>query len=150
VPGDPVTADAVTADAVPERPLPVFPEPDTEPFWTATGQHRLLYQVCLACGEIVFYPRRHCTGCLSGDLEWRESAGRGTIYTFTVIRQHGQPFFRQHIPYVVGFIDLDEGFRMLAEIEADPQTVGVAQRVTLSWEDHAEVSIPLFRPDDQA
>lgn len=145
MPGDAVTAAAVTADAVPERPLPVFPEPDTEPFWTATGQHRLLYQVCLACGEIVFYPRRHCTGCLSGDLEWRESAGRGTIYTFTVIRQHGQPYFRGRLPYVLGFIDLDEGFRLLAEIDTAPDTVRVGQRVTVGWEDHAELAVPVFR-----
>lgn len=138
----------MTAAAVPERPLPIFPEPDTEPFWAATRQHRLVYQVCLACGEIVFHPRRHCTGCMAGELEWRESSGRGTIYTFTVIRQHGQPYFRQRTPYVVGFIDLDEGFRMLAEIEADPAAVRVAQRVALCWEDHAEASVPLFRPDE--
>jgi uncharacterized OB-fold protein len=140
----------VTAPAVPERPLPVFPEPDTEPFWAATREHRLVYQVCPGCGEIVFHPRAHCTGCLSGELEWRESAGRGTVYTFTVIRQHAQPYFRQRTPYVVAFIDLDEGFRMLAEIEADPAAVRVAQRVALAWEDHAEVSIPLFRPDEPA
>jgi uncharacterized OB-fold protein len=138
----------VTAAAVPQRPLPVFPEPDTEPFWAATGGHRLLYQVCLACGDIVFYPRRHCTGCMSGELDWRESAGRGTIYTFTVIRQHGQPYFKERIPYVVGFIDLDEGFRMLAEIKADPAAIRVAQRVALEWEDHTDVSIPLFRPEE--
>jgi uncharacterized OB-fold protein len=130
-----------------QRPLPLFPEPDTEPFWAATAGHRLTYQVCRDCGEIVFYARRHCTGCLRGDLEWRDSAGRGTVYTFTVIRQAGQPFFRARIPYVVAMIDLDEGFRMLAEIESDPDTVYVGQRVSVGWEDHEGLSVPLFRPD---
>jgi uncharacterized protein len=130
----------------PERPLPLFPEPDTAPFWAATAEHRLTYQVCQACGQVVFHPRRHCTCCTSGDLEWRDSAGAGTVYTFTVIRQHGHPFFRARIPYVVGLIDLDEGFRMLAEIAADPETLQVNQRVGVTWEDHADLSVPIFEP----
>jgi len=130
----------------PERPLPLFPEPDTAPFWAATAEHRLSYQVCRACGQVVFHPRRHCTCCTSGDLEWRDSAGAGTVYTFTVIRQNGHPFFRARIPYVIGFIDLDEGFRMLAEIAADPQALQVNQRVTVTWEDHADLSVPIFEP----
>jgi uncharacterized OB-fold protein len=131
----------------PQRPLPAFPEPDTEPFWAATAEHRLTYQVCVQCGQVVFYPRRHCTGCTSGELEWRDSAGWGTVYSFTVIRQHGHPFFRARIPYVVGLIDLDEGFRMVAEIDAPPDGVHVSQRVAVTWEDHPGLSIPLFRPD---
>jgi uncharacterized OB-fold protein len=130
----------------PERPLPLFPEPDTEPFWTATAEHRLTYQVCRACAQVVFHPRRHCPGCLGGELEWRDSAGQGTVYTFTVIRRSGQPFFRDRIPYVVGLIDLDEGFRMMAEIAADPETVHIDQRVAVSWEDHPTLSVPIFQP----
>ena len=130
----------------PERPLPIFPEPDTEPFWSATAGHRLTYQVCRACGQVVFHPRRHCTGCTSTDLEWRDSAGLATLYTFTVIRQNGQPFFRARIPYVVGLVDLDEGFRMLAEIAAEPDSLHVDGRVCLTWEDHAGLSIPIFVP----
>jgi uncharacterized OB-fold protein len=121
--------------------LPRFPEPDSEPFWQATREHRLLYQVRPATGAPVFYPRRFTVD----ELEWRESAGSGTIYSFTVIRQHGQAYFRGRVPYVVGFIDLDEGFRMLAEIGADPARVRIGQRVAVSWEDHEDVSVPIFR-----
>jgi uncharacterized protein len=130
----------------PERPLPSLAEPDTAPFWAATRDHRLTYQVCVACGEVIFHPRRHCSACLSVDTRWEESAGRGTVYTYTVIRQHGQPYFRSRLPYVLGFIDLDEGFRMLAEIDADPDTVQVGQRVTAGWDDHDELAVPVFRP----
>lgn len=131
--------------AAPQRPLPTLAEPDTAPFWAATQEHRLTYQVCASCGEITFYPRRHCTGCLSPDLRWRDSAGSGTVYTYTVIRQHGLPYFRSRLPYVVGFIDLDEGFRLMAEIDAPPDVIGVGQRVTVGWEDHAELAVPVFR-----
>ena len=80
------------------------------------------------------------------DTEWHDSAGDGTVYTFTVIRQHGQPYFRGRLPYVLGFIDLDEGFRLLAEIDTAPDTIRVGQRVTVGWEDHAELAVPVFRP----
>lgn len=130
-----------------ERPLPRFPEPDTEPFWRATREHRLVYPVCRACGGVVFYPRRHCTHCLSDDLEWRTSAGWGTVYTFTVIRQHGHPWFRSRIPYVVAFVDLDEGFRLMTHVVGtDPEQVRVGQRVRLAWEDAGEVALPVFEP----
>lgn len=131
--------------AAPQRPLPTLAELDTGPFWAATKEHRLTYQVCASCGEITFYPRRHCTGCLSPDLRWHDSAGSGTVYTYTVIRQHGLPYFRSRLPYVVGFIDLDEGFRLMAEIDAPPDAIGVGQRVTVGWEDHAELAVPVFR-----
>jgi hypothetical protein len=67
------------------------------------------------------------------------------VYTFTVIRQNGHPFFRGRVPYLVGLIDLDEGFRMMAEIDAE--AVQVDQRVAVGWEDHDGLSVPVFRPE---
>ena len=130
------------------RPLPRLDEPDTAPFWEAACEGRLVYPVCRGCGAIVFYPRRHCTACTSLDLEWRESAGRGTVYTFTVVRQHGHEYFRSRVPYVVAFIDLDDGFRMLAEVVGvEPEAVEVGQRVRLEWEEHEQARVPLFRAE---
>jgi uncharacterized OB-fold protein len=137
----------MTGPTAPVRPLPRFPEPDTEPFWRATHDHKLLYQADAVTGEVVFFPRR---GPAGRQLEWRESAGTGTIYTFTVIRQHGHAFFRARTPYIVAFVDLDEGFRMLTEIAADPETVHIGARVRVDWEDHDEVSVPVFRLVDGA
>ncbi|HEY1971457.1 MAG TPA: OB-fold domain-containing protein [Pseudonocardia sp.] len=131
----------------PTRPLPSLAEPDTEPFWRATADERLTYPVCDYCGTLVFYPRRTCTGCVHGDLRWRESAGLGRIYTFTVIRQNGSPYFRAQLPYVLAYVDLDEGFRMLTEVVAAPEEVRVGQRVQLRWAGaDGTVKIPVFAP----
>ena len=92
-----------------KRPLPKLDEPDTGPFWAATAQQRLTYPRCRSCGQVVFYPRRHCNACLSTDLEWLQASGSGTVYTFSVVRQSYHPFFRALVPYAVGWIDLDEG-----------------------------------------
>ena len=128
-----------------KRPLPSFPEPDTQPFWEATKNHELRYQVCDDCNKIVFYPRRHCPHCMGLNLSWKTSQGEGAVYTYTVIRQIGHPAFRERAPYIVAWIDLDEGFRMLSTIVGDEITIG--QRVRVTWDDQEnDISLPLFAP----
>ncbi|MCH7954014.1 MAG: OB-fold domain-containing protein [Chloroflexi bacterium] len=131
-----------------DQPLPRFPEPDTQAFWEATKNHELRYQTCDACDGIVFYPRRHCTHCLGKKLSWKTSKGEGTLYTFSVVRQTYHPAFRERVPYVIAWVDLDEGFRILTHVTGidDPAEVSVGQRVVVEWRDYDEVSLPLFRP----
>lgn len=129
------------------RPLPRQPEPDSEPFWAATTRHELRYQQCRRCGRAVFFTRAVCPGCGSGDLELKLSRGAGTIYSLTVVRRDGQPFFRERTPYIYALVDLDEGFRIASEIVTrDVDRVAISDRVQLTWEDHDEVGIPLFEP----
>ena len=133
----------------PVRPLPSLKELDTKPFWEATKQQQLRFQECEECGEVVFYPRAHCTTCLGRSLRWRASRGEGVIYTWSVVRQSYHPFFRSRVPYAVAWIDLDEGPRLLSNVVGveDPAAdVRVGQRVRVEWEVHEELSIPLFRP----
>ena len=136
-----MTADRVTSH------LPDLDEPDTRAFWLATKQHKLVYPVCQACATIVFYPRAHCTGCTGRDLRYRESAQQGSVYTFTVIRSSPVPPFSGRGSYVVAWIDLDEGFRMMSNVVGTPvDQVFIGQRVEVQWDDYDEVALPLFRP----
>jgi uncharacterized OB-fold protein len=144
------STDATDAAEEPRRVLPRFPELDTEPFWEATKEHDLRYQVCDACGAVIFYPRRHCTECTSIDLTWRSSLGRGTIYTFTVIRRSLHPSFMDLVPYVVAWVDVDEGFRMMTHIVGvDPDDaesgLEIGATVEVEWIDRGEVALPAFR-----
>ena len=133
----------------PSRPLPRTDEPDTGEFWRRTKDKVLSYQRCDDCQTIVFYPRRHCTACLGANLSWHDSKGEGEIYTYSVVRQSYHPFFRARVPYAIAWVDLDEGPRILSNIVGvkDPLTeLSVGQRVTVEWEEHEELSVPLFRP----
>ena len=76
-----------------KRPLPRLHELDTQAFWRATKDHELRYQQCDDCDTVVFYPRRHCTGCLGNSLTWKTSSGQGTVYTYSIVRQSYHPFF---------------------------------------------------------
>ena len=136
--------------ADPQRPLPKLHDLDTRPFWEATKNQELKYQQCADCDTVVFYPRRHCTGCLGNNLIWKTSAGKGTVYTYSVVRQSYHPFFRQRVPYAVAWIDLDEGPRLVSNVIGVEDPLGdvqIGMRVQVRWEEHEELSVPLFEPE---
>jgi uncharacterized protein len=129
-----------------KKPLPQ-PDAVSGPFWKAAAEGRLLHQRCPACAHRQFYPRAVCTAC-GADPEWAESSGRGTVHTFTVIRQFGGAGFVEELPYVVAMIELEEGVRMLGNVTDCVVTdVYIGMPVT-AWVVLAEegIGIPLWRP----
>ena len=109
-----------------------------------------MYQVDRDTGDAVFFPRRHNPKNGSSNLEWRESKGLGTVYTFSVVRLNRHPSFAGLGAYAVAYVDLDEGFRMMTNIVgvADPtKDINCGQRVKLVWEDQSTgLSMPMFTP----
>jgi uncharacterized protein len=96
----------------------------------------VVYQAHLAKGELayqwspkaqkaVFYPRVICPFTGSHRLQWRVSAGLGTVYATTVVHPA-----RDGTPYNVALIDCDEGFRLMSRVEdIAPEAVRIGMRV---------------------
>ncbi len=122
---------------------------ESEPFWRAAREGRLMIMHCRACDRPYFYPRRYCPRCWSDETEWREASGRGTIYTYSVVHQNPAPPFRDWAPYAVLLVDLDEGVRVMAdwdrESALDRLAVGLPVQVTFEAVSD-DVSLPRFRP----
>ncbi len=56
-------------------------------------------------------------------VEWVDASGRGTVYSFTV-NQRGQGPWADHSPYVIAYVQLEEGPRVLTNIVgADPDQI---------------------------
>ena len=129
------------------RPAPGS-DPETEPYWKAAHNGRLVVQRCTACGAHQLYPRWRCLRC-RGHVEWVEATGGGTVYSFTVIRQNFSRSFRHLIPYVVALVDLDEGPRVMTNlVGVDPDDVRIGMRVRVKFEPVSEdASVPLFEPE---
>ena len=102
-------------------------------------------QRCPRCGHCQLYARAHCLAC-RGPVDWVTSAGLGTIYSFTVIRQNPSRSFRHLLPFVVALVDLDEGPRMMSNIVGcDPADVVIGARVRVRFEPVSEqAAVPLF------
>lgn len=74
---------------------------------------RLMGSHCRQCGYRTFPPRADCPECLSGNFEYIEYTGNGTLYTHTRI-QAAPSGFEDLGPYDIGVVDLEGGGRLLA------------------------------------
>ena len=109
-----------------------------------------MFQRCSLCGTNVFYPRDVCRGpqCFGvGNLDWVESSGKGSVYSFTVSYQPAHPAFRDDVPYVFAIIELEEGWRMNSNIiNAEANDVKVGMPVEVVWDDVTpEFTLPKFQ-----
>lgn len=123
-----------------------YPSPLTEPFWAACRRHELMVQRCEACGALAFYPRSTCPACGATTLTWQQVSGRGSLYTFTVARRATHRRLVERVPYVIAVVELDEGPHLTSTVvDADVDDLRIGVRLAVDFEDHEEISIPVFR-----
>lgn len=103
------------------------------------GVGRLVGSRCPACGARFFPPRHVCSRCLAEPLEPAALSTRGTVYTYTVVHQAAPGF---ETPYVLGYVDLPEGVRVLGQVAGiapDEARIGMA----------VELAVEPFGEDEQ-
>ncbi len=121
---------------------PIHPTAQTQPFWQACREGRLLYQVCGDCGGTPPIPGALCARCHGGRLQWRESAGRGVVLSHTTVHRAPTPAFKGDLPYVIALVDLDEGFRLMVNVR-DARTPVIGQRVRIDFEPRGPDRLPI-------
>jgi len=124
-----------------------LPRPTTisQPYWDACRDERLTVQKCSDCGSYVLIPQPCCGECQSEKLEWVDSAGRGTLYSFSTVYRPQQPVFET--PYTVVVVELDEGYHMLSNlIGVEPEDVEIGTPLEVFFEKKSdEITLPYFR-----
>ena len=124
-----------------ERILPDPPlTPESAPFYEAGRAGRFLVRRCGSCGRAHWYPRALCPFCF-GETAWEEASGRGTIYSYSVMR-------RVDPPYVIAYVTLAEGPTMLTNlVGCDPDGLAIGQEVEVAWRgSEGGIPVPCFRP----
>ena len=124
--------------------------PETRPFWDAAAQGKLLIKRCTACGEAHYYPRTICPFCFSDKTEWVEASGKGTIYTFSVMRT--PPALRDRLRHAGGRARAADQHRRLRTRQAEDRAGGEggvqADRRRAAADVHAGVSSRMATPGD--
>jgi uncharacterized OB-fold protein len=116
-----------------------YQSPDNQEFWAATGEGRLLLRRCEQCQSFIWYPRPFCPACGSLRTSWERACGRGTVYTFTVVHRSMIPGYRDVVPYVVAYVELAEGPRVMTNIvDVDPAEVTIGMPVSVVFTDTGE------------
>lgn len=143
--GEPVGRDDTSVD----WPLPDI-NPANRPFWEGASEGTLVIQRCPECETTCYPPRIACPRCF-GDLEWFESEGRGTVFTYGIVHRPSKPqVFDQRTPFVTAGVELAEGGVILTNLlNCAPDDVEIGMEVTALFKDVSdEISIPQFEPAD--
>ena len=110
---------------------PNFPLPDTSwegprGFWEAASREQLAIPRCAACGRFQWYPSERCRACGGGELPWTVVSGRGTLFSWAVVRRALVPAFANKVPFVTGLVALaeDPAVRVVTNlIDCDPEAL---------------------------
>jgi hypothetical protein len=132
---------------------PTMPPPavtdDTRPFWEACRRGELVAQRCTHCGTFRHPPTPVCWRCRSFAHAWAPVSGRGTVFSYAVVRRAFLPELEEYVPYTVVVVALDDapGVRLVSNlVDAPPEEVRVGLPVEVVFEEAGgEVTVPRFR-----
>jgi uncharacterized OB-fold protein len=143
---------AITRD---DFPLPDVDDPITAPFFAGAARGELVVPRCDECGAYVWYPRKACPND-GGPLTWSRVSGRGTLFSWTVVRRAFLPAFADKVPFVSALVALDEdpAVRIVTYIvDAERDALRAGERVevafrplTFSTVPNRSVTVPMFTP----
>ena len=134
-------------------PLPDLDSEGTRPFWEAAARGELAIPRCQACSAFVWYPRDRCRACRSAEVAWVPVSGRGTLFSYTIVRHALAKPFAPLLPYTTGLVALEEdpSVRLATLlVDCDPEALQIDQPVKVVFRNlpyvGTEVPAPLFAP----
>jgi uncharacterized OB-fold protein len=138
-----------------EFPLPDVAWPPTREFWEGASRGELRIPRCAECDAYCWYPADACRRCGGADLPWTTMSGRGSLFSWAVVRRALVKPFAAKVPYITGLVSLEEdpSVRIVTIlVDCDPESLQVSLPVEVSFRSHAfpdvegEVVAPFFRP----
>ena len=130
-----------------DKPLPRGEEFNGE-FYQFCKQHELRFQRCRDCGAWRHMPRESCQACGSFNWAWERAAGKGQVFSWTVIHRALHPGFAAELPYAAVVVELEEGVRIVShvlDLPVDRLRVGLPVEVVFD-DVTPEITLPKFRP----
>ena len=114
--------------------LPALTPRNTE--WFTSGA--LKVQQCSRCGVLQHPPEELCHQCGSFELGFKELAGRGTVYSYTVAHYAVNRGLVDAVPYAVVLVSLDDApeVRVIGNVlDIPPDQVRIGMPVEAVWEE---------------
>ncbi len=99
-------------------------------FWRKIRfRYCLIGSYCENCGNYYYPPRNLCPKCRrKGKIKEVQFNGYGRVLTWSVVHDAVESFWESK-PYVVALIELDEGARIVAPLDCDPNKIEEGMRV---------------------
>lgn len=142
-----MSTDTTKTAAPTPRPAPRVTA-ETKAYWQALHDGKLTLSECEACGKLSHPPQAVCAFCWGGKVKPKVASGRGTLNSFSVVRQNTDPAFKARVPYVLAYVDLDEGVSLLSNVvNCDIANVKVGMKLKPVFEQTSDATgVILFEP----
>lgn len=129
------------------RPVPQL-TPESAPYWRAAAEGRLCVGHCKSCGKVHHFPQAVCPFCWSSDVDLKDASGRGKVNSFVVVHQTAVDGFGKHTPYVIAYVELEEGPAFVTNIVGcDVNRVSIGMPVKVTFDKVADdIAVPVFAP----
>ena len=114
----------------------------------AAALGRFELQECRDCGTVQYPPREACQACLSVRLAWKAQSGAGELLADTRLHHSNDLFFRERLPWRLGYIKLDAGPTVVAHLHGDVPPAPARVRVTARL-DRASQAVLIALPDKE-
>ena len=108
--------------------------------WTS-GTEAICYQSCPTCKSVWYFRRQFCPSCGKLDPVTKQAAGGGVVYAETLVHRAPVPEAREHVPYKIVLVDIDEGLRIMAHGTLD---LKIGDRVVAGYRPFLGSLLPLF------
>ena len=123
-------------------------------FWEGAAARELRIQRCAECKVLRHPPTPMCPHCHSLRYDWTRTSGRGTVYSFIIVRTPVHPALREkeQTPYNICLIELEEQsqLRVISNVlNVPPEDIRVDMPVQVTFipaADDPRVVLPLFVP----
>lgn len=119
-------------------------EPHERPYRQALERGELVLQRCSACGNAWLPARQECPGCLSSDTKWEVASGGASLISWVVYRRAMHADFTDDVPYNVAVVELDEGARLISNINAPESDLRIGARLTFAAAEKGGVAMTSF------
>lgn len=91
------------------------------------GQGRFVLQVCADCAQATYPPRDRCPACW-GTLHWQDQPAQAVLLAETTVRATTDSFFRDHLPWRIGTVQLAAGPTAIAHLHGD---IAIGEALTM-------------------
>jgi uncharacterized OB-fold protein len=113
-------------------------------YFAGLDAHELRLQVCDEDGSYRFPASPVCPLCLSSRFTWTAVSGKATLWSWIVMHQNYFEAFADELPYVVAFVQLDEGPFIMSTVTDDVDALTIGATLQLSVESVGDQPVPKF------
>lgn len=132
------------------RRLPML-DAENRAFWTRGAKGELAICRCQQCLHFVHPPSAACPRCASTELLAESVSGRAKVVSYSV--NHQPWVVGQEVPFVLAVVEIEEqpGLWVMTNIVGcDPRSISIGLRVRVCFEEHEDIWVPLFTPEEAA